>query len=131
MRRTATYLCTILLLTLCVSGCKSTDKQADAYAMSGSTDTYGWSEPESPLVEETGDTTDPYLTYSAETADDLAYTTEATGPRYHTVAKKETLYSLARHYYKDERRWKDIYNANRAKIDDPNKIFVGQRLLIP
>ena len=51
--------------------------------------------------------------------------------RYHVVAKKDTLYSLARKYYGDQSRWKDIYKANRDKIANPNLIYVGQRLVIP
>jgi len=53
------------------------------------------------------------------------------GSRFHTVQKKDTLYSLARQYYGDQSRWKDIYQANRSDISDPNKIRVGQRLAIP
>ena len=53
------------------------------------------------------------------------------GSRYHTVQKKDTLYSLARQYYNDQHRWKDIYEANRSEIGDPNKIRIGQRLVIP
>ncbi len=71
-----------------------------------------------------------------ETYADLATTTEplaaTSGSQYHTVSKKDTLYAIARMYYNgDHRRWKDIYEANRANISDPNKIRVGQRLLIP
>lgn len=55
----------------------------------------------------------------------------AGGSRYHTVQKKDTLYSLARQYYGDAKRWRDIYEANRAEIGDPNRIKVGQRLVIP
>ncbi len=53
------------------------------------------------------------------------------GSRIHTVQKKDTLYSLARQYYGDQSRWKDIYQANRNEISDPNKIRIGQRLSIP
>ena len=53
------------------------------------------------------------------------------GPRFHTVAKGDTLYALARRYYSDQRRWKDIFAANRDSIGDANKIRVGQRLMIP
>lgn len=56
---------------------------------------------------------------------------ESTGSRFHTVQKKETLYSIARQYYGDQARWKDIYKANQSDIADPNKIRVGQRLAIP
>jgi nucleoid-associated protein YgaU len=48
------------------------------------------------------------------------------------VAKGETLYGLARSYYGDHRRWKEIYEANRAMIGgNPNQIRVGQKLAIP
>jgi nucleoid-associated protein YgaU len=57
--------------------------------------------------------------------------TAGTG-RTHTVAKKETLYSIARTYYNgDQARWKEIYEANRSAIGDPNMIRVGQKLTIP
>ena len=44
--------------------------------------------------------------------------------QYHTVTKGDTLYALARHYYSNQRRWKDIYDANRGSISDPNRISV-------
>ena len=73
----------------------------------------------------------PVETYEAPVTmvDTLA---AASGSQFHTVSKKDTLYAIARMYYNgDQRRWKDIYKANRADISDPNKIRVGQRLLIP
>ena len=51
--------------------------------------------------------------------------------RTHIVARKETLYGLARQYYGDHHRWRDIYEANKSHVRNPNKIFVGQRLAIP
>ncbi|MBN2582862.1 MAG: LysM peptidoglycan-binding domain-containing protein [Planctomycetes bacterium] len=54
-----------------------------------------------------------------------------TVPRTYTVQKKDTLYSLARRFYGNQARWKDIYNANRDKIRDPNQLRVGQELVIP
>lgn len=62
---------------------------------------------------------------------DRSASTGAGGGRYHTVQKKETLYSIARQYYGDQAKWKDIYQANHSDISDPNKIRVGQRLVIP
>ncbi len=55
----------------------------------------------------------------------------ASEPRYHTVAKSDTLFKLARAYYNDQRRWREIYQANRSMLSDPNRIRIGQRLLIP
>jgi nucleoid-associated protein YgaU len=60
-----------------------------------------------------------------------AGTTATFGTRYHTVVKGDTLYKLARSYYGDQAKWKDVYAANRDSISDPNKIRVGQRLVIP
>ena len=67
-----------------------------------------------------------YPDYPAETT----YAAPSGGT--HTVGKKETLYSIARmHYNGDQSRWKDIYEANRGQISDPNRIRVGQQLVIP
>jgi len=70
----------------------------------------------------------PVSNWTATSVNDTA---PAGSTRYHTVAKKETLYSLARQYYGDQSKWRDIYETNRTTISDPNKIRVGQRLLIP
>lgn len=51
--------------------------------------------------------------------------------RHHLVVRKDTLFSLARMYYSDASRWKDIYRANMSTISDPNKISVGDSLVIP
>jgi nucleoid-associated protein YgaU len=58
-------------------------------------------------------------------------TKAASGTGVHTVAKGDTLYSLARLYYSDQSKWKVIYNANKAAIPDPNHLKVGQQLTIP
>ena len=51
--------------------------------------------------------------------------------KIHVVAKGDTLFKLARVYYKDASRWKDIYQANQSTLADPNLIRVGQELVIP
>ncbi len=53
------------------------------------------------------------------------------GGRMHVVAKGDTLYMLSRRYYGNATHWRDIYNANRDKLSDPNKLPVGTRLTIP
>ena len=63
-----------------------------------------------------------------------AYEEEAlmpTGGESHTVQKGDTLFQLARRYYNDQSRWKDIWEANRGTIDNPDKLRVGMRLVIP
>ena len=49
----------------------------------------------------------------------------------HTVAKGDTLHSLARMYYNNQARWKDIYDANRDTMKNPNQLRIGQELNIP
>lgn len=48
--------------------------------------------------------------------------------RTHIVRPGENLTSIGRKY---GRTWQQIYNANRNVIKDPNKIYPGQRLVIP
>jgi len=69
--------------------------------------------------------------YPSATSQTASYGTSTVGSRMHVVAKGDTLYSLARSYYNDQSRWKDIFNANRTTVTDPNKIRIGQRLVIP
>lgn len=53
------------------------------------------------------------------------------GPRTHTIKKGDTLYSLARQYYGAQGKWKDIWEANRSTVPDPNKLMVGTKIVIP
>ena len=49
----------------------------------------------------------------------------------HVVGKGDTLYSLARQYYGDQGRWRDIWDANRTRLPNPDTIYVGMKLIIP
>ena len=114
-RIASTTLACVILLTS-VSGCSlfgwgKKDKAADMYDPAGAP------------------ATDPG--YGAYPATDPGMTAGTGGGRYHTVQKKETLYSISRQYYGDHTKWKDIYAANKSEIGDPNKIRVGQKLMIP
>lgn len=53
------------------------------------------------------------------------------GQRTHTVAKGETLSKIAQQAYGNANRWKLIFDANRDKLDDPDRIYPGQVLVIP
>ncbi|MBK9127297.1 MAG: LysM peptidoglycan-binding domain-containing protein [Phycisphaerales bacterium] len=53
------------------------------------------------------------------------------GGRVHVVSRGETLSSISRQYYGTPNRWRDIWNANKAKVPDPKKMQVGTRLVIP
>ncbi|MBI3991767.1 MAG: LysM peptidoglycan-binding domain-containing protein [Candidatus Lambdaproteobacteria bacterium] len=58
-----------------------------------------------------------------------------TGPpmreaRY-TVQRGNSLWRISRIQYNNPLLWPDIFDANRAEIDDPDLIYPGQRFLIP
>ena len=143
MRRNAICLSASLLLVVSISGCQASQKKpagTDSMAGSGSfatmddfntpagTSTYG---------------ADTYPTYGSSAPIERTYEApasgivgssdgfDAAGTRYHVVAKRDTLYGLARQYYGDHGRWKEIYEANRSVIADPNRIRIGQKLVIP
>ncbi len=58
-------------------------------------------------------------------------TTSTVGGRKHTVAKGDTLFSLAQKYYSNKSRWRDIYAANRDVMKSQNDLKIGMELKIP
>jgi DNA repair exonuclease SbcCD ATPase subunit len=51
--------------------------------------------------------------------------------RVYTVQKNDNLQGIAQKYYEDKMKWKDIWNANRDKIKDPDRLKEGQVIVIP
>lgn len=51
--------------------------------------------------------------------------------QYHVVAKGETLSHIAKQYYGDARLYRQIFEANREVLKDPDRVRVGQKLRIP
>ncbi|RPI16379.1 MAG: LysM peptidoglycan-binding domain-containing protein [Ignavibacteriae bacterium] len=49
----------------------------------------------------------------------------------YTVKSGDTLSKIAKEHYGDANRYNEIFEANRDKLDDPNKIQPGQELVIP
>lgn len=49
----------------------------------------------------------------------------------HTVVHANTLWDLAKHFYKDPFHWRRIYEANKADIKDPHWIYPNQVFIIP
>ena len=50
---------------------------------------------------------------------------------FYEVQKGDTLWKIAEIYYKDGSRYKEIFEANREVIKDPDKIYPGQMIRIP
>ncbi|KRG72138.1 LysM peptidoglycan-binding domain-containing protein [Pseudoxanthomonas dokdonensis] len=49
----------------------------------------------------------------------------------YTIAKGDTLSSIAQKHYGKAGAWKMIFEANRDVIDDPDRIFPGQTIKLP
>ena len=51
--------------------------------------------------------------------------------RTHTVKSGDTLSKIAKSYYGNANQFPKVFDANRDKLSDPNKIKAGQILVIP
>lgn len=49
----------------------------------------------------------------------------------YTVVAGDTLSKISKHFYGDASKWKDIWEANKAQIKNPDLIQIGQVLTIP
>lgn len=49
----------------------------------------------------------------------------------YTVEKGDTLSGISEARYGDPSRWKEIFEANRPMLDDPDRIYPGQVLRVP
>lgn len=58
-------------------------------------------------------------------------TTGGGSQRSYTVKSGDTLSKIAKEFYGDANAYNRIFDANRDKLKDPNKIDVGQVLNIP
>ena len=56
---------------------------------------------------------------------------DASATRTYTVAKGDTLSHIAKHFYGKTSRWREVFEANRDQLDDPDRIYPGQVLKIP
>ncbi len=127
MQRTALVLLAGLVWT--TAGCQKPESQADLQSASLNYDALP------PELYATSTATDP--TTAAQRYDSVDSGAAAYPPAFagagtmHVVAKGDTLFGLARRYYSNAARWRDIYEANRANLSDPNVLKVGQELRIP
>lgn len=70
---------------------------------------------------QSGSSTNPASKPAAEEARAATY----------TVKQGDTLSAIASREYGDAGKWKQIYEANRDQIDNPDLIHPGQELRIP
>ncbi len=49
----------------------------------------------------------------------------------YTVKSGDTLEKISAKVYGDSSQWRRIYEANRDKLKSPNRIYAGQKLVIP
>lgn len=124
----ATFLTTVLLIS--AVGCQEPKQEEDMQEPAVQT---AFMEPDlyatDPAAASTASGTESYTTFPAATFADSDGS--AGSGAVHRVLKGDTLYRLARQYYNDQARWKDIHEANRSLIANPDLIFVGQELVIP
>ncbi len=137
----------ICIVALTLTACKQKQQQAATYEL----------KPYEPLAQmdappTTADDTylaDPYATdpmvaprettpasettpvTTAEPLEETLIPTDEPAVRTHVVTKDDTLYKLARHYYNDQRKWRDIWEANRNRLPNPDRLEVGLKLIIP
>ena len=58
-------------------------------------------------------------------------TKEQKGAMVYVVKKGDTLQKISGELYGTTKKWKKIFDANKDTLEDPNKIRVGQKLIIP
>ena len=56
---------------------------------------------------------------------------EAAAVEYYTIEKGDSLSKIAKSFYGDPMKYKQLFEANREVIEDPDKIFPGQKIRIP
>jgi len=51
--------------------------------------------------------------------------------KYYTIKSGDTLWAVAKEFLGNGSKYMEIFEANREVIEDPDKIFVGQKIRIP
>ena len=51
--------------------------------------------------------------------------------QYYVIQSGDTLYGIAKEFYGNGMKYPDIFEANREVIQDPDKIYPGQKIRIP
>ncbi len=93
----------------------STDKKADFSGVTGSVDSTAAQQPKADFSGVRG---------SVDSTADVVQQT-------YTVEKGDTLSRIAKQHLGDANAWKQIFEANRDVLNDPDKIQPGQVLKLP
>jgi len=56
---------------------------------------------------------------------------EEGGTEFYVIQAGDTLSKIAKRVYGDAMQYPKIFEANKEVIDDPDKIFVGQKIRLP
>ena len=74
-----------------------------------------------------------YSDLAAEIIVDSSLPQPAAAPseQKYTVVSGDSLSKISKHFYGDANKYMKIFEANKDTLDDPNKIQVGQELVIP
>lgn len=120
------------LIVIVLAGCKKQDQTAPTvHKEEAYTPTYNSLDAMDAAPPPANDTYQPAPAVTGNDYNTGEETLAPAGGRTHTVQKGDTLYSLARKYYNNQSRWRDIYNANRDRISNPDKLRIGTELVIP
>jgi len=63
--------------------------------------------------------------------DALAAPEPVAEPEYYVIKSGDTLWAIASKFLGNGSKYPEIFEANREVIEDPDKIFVGQKIRIP
>jgi nucleoid-associated protein YgaU len=75
--------------------------------------------------------TPPPKPVTIKPADEPLRPSQAEHARTYIVKKGDTLSAISKKFYNTPNRWKEIYEANRARVKSPNKLKIGTKLIIP
>jgi len=67
----------------------------------------------------------------ASVDDRISVDKEEPAAEFYTVKKGDSLSKIAKRYYGDPMKYKQLFEANRPLLKDPNKVFPGQQIRIP
>ncbi len=77
------------------------------------------------------ETADPAAAETVTATDAPGSEQTPSGGRSYIVRKGDTLFAIARAEYNDASKWRDIWNANRDRVPNKDRLSIGQELILP